>query len=148
VRDLHLCLYLTEDLSVFSNLAIRLLSLFMFWNLFQNGCQFNMSMNVSSCFSVSFNSHCVSLEAGAKVEILFLTGKKILKFFLEILSPVFFSFLISLSRNVACFAGCKCNFRFSFSQAFFEFYSKINFRFNSFGLSVCIRTAALLRVQK
>jgi hypothetical protein len=39
---------------------------------------------VSYFFFVSFNSHGVSLEAGAKLQLLFLTGKKILKFFFEI----------------------------------------------------------------
>jgi hypothetical protein len=41
----------------------------------------------------------VSLEAGAKVQTLFSTGKKNVKFFLEIFISVYFSFLISVSRN-------------------------------------------------
>jgi hypothetical protein len=57
-------------------------SLFFVLNLFQNGCQFNMSRNVFlSCFLVSFHT-CVFLEAGAKVQLL-LICKCFFKVFLE-----------------------------------------------------------------
>ena len=42
----------------FSNLSILLLLFYLFWNLFQNGCQFNMSTNVYSFVSPVSQSGC------------------------------------------------------------------------------------------
>ncbi|PWA06018.1 hypothetical protein DB891_16215, partial [Flavobacterium laiguense] len=61
-------------------------------------------------------------EAGAKLQLLFVTGKNFLKFFFENLISISSGFLSSLSRNVACLAGCKSNFRFRISQAFWNLF--------------------------
>jgi hypothetical protein len=45
-------------------------------------------------------------------------------FFETFFSSHFFIFLTSLSRNFPCFAGCKCNIRFPFSQAFLNLFLK------------------------
>ncbi|WP_291286980.1 hypothetical protein, partial [Flavobacterium sp.] len=54
----------------------------------------------------------------------------------------------NLSMSFPCFAGCKCNIRFPFSQAFLNFYLKISFRFNSFSCQYFGERLSLLRVQK
>ena len=61
----------------------------------------------SSCFSFRFSLVKVFLEAGAKVKLVFLTGKKILKFFLEIFYLFASGFLINLSRNFSLFCGVQ-----------------------------------------
>ena len=48
-------------------------------------------------------------------------------FFWKFLSPFYYRFLISLSRNFARFAGCKCNKLFLISQAFLNLFLKINY---------------------
>ena len=67
------------------------------------------------------------LKAGAKVKNLFISGKKILKFFFENFFSTFPQFLTSLSMSFPCFAGCKCNIHFLISQAFLNLFQKINF---------------------
>lgn len=78
-----LFIYVTEALVVFSNLSILLLLFFCLKISLKTAVN---SICLGTCSSVlidSFNTHCASLEAGAKVQLLFLTGKKFLKFFLE-----------------------------------------------------------------
>ena len=58
------------------------------------------------------------LKAGAKLKIYFVSRKKNLKNFETFFSSHFFISLTSLSNNFPHFAGCKCNIRFPFSQAF------------------------------
>jgi hypothetical protein len=76
----------------------------------------------------------VSLEAGAKLQLLFVTGKNFLKFFLENLISISSRFLSSMSRIVARLAGCKSNKLFFFSQAFLNLFLKINFLLDFFSL--------------
>jgi hypothetical protein len=75
---------LTEGLVVFSNLSILLLLFFCSKISLKTAVN---SICLGTCltyFFTLFNSHCVSLKAGAKVQLLFLTGKNFLKFFLKI----------------------------------------------------------------
>ena len=59
-----------------------------------------MSRNVFFLFFfASFNSHGVSLEAAAKVKLVFLTGKKNLKFFFEKFYPSFLLVFLSICQG-------------------------------------------------
>jgi hypothetical protein len=49
----------------------------------------------------------VFLKAGAKVQLLFLTGKKFLKFFLEIFISIFFSFSYQYIKELCLFCGVQ-----------------------------------------
>ena len=88
------------------------------------------------------------LKAGAKLKIYFVSCKKNLKNFETFFSPHFLNFPTSLSNNFPHFAGCKCNIRFPFSQAFRNIFLKIS------SLLICLacqyfgERLSLLRVQK
>ena len=82
----------------------------------RDGCQFNMSTNVSSFV------FRLSLKAGAKLKLLFVSRKKNLKFFLEFFNPNFLSFPYQSLNELPRFAGCKCNIRFQISQAFWNLF--------------------------
>jgi hypothetical protein len=69
-------------------------------------------------------------------------------FFETFFSSHLFLFLTSLSRNFPCFAGCKCNIRFPFSQAFLNLFLKKFFKLNSFACQYFCERLSLLRVQK
>jgi len=78
-----LFVYLTEVSSGFFKSFDSITLYYLFWNLFQNGCQFNMSRNVFFLFFAWPTLLKVSLKAGAKVQLLFLSRKCFEKFFLE-----------------------------------------------------------------
>jgi hypothetical protein len=136
IRDLRLFVYLTEGLVVFSNLSILLLLFFCLSLSIETAVNSICLGTLFFLFFTSFNSLCVSLEAGAKLQLLFVTGKNFLKFFLENLISISSLFLSSMSRIVARLAGCKSNKLFYFSQAFLNLFLKINFLLISSGLSM------------
>ena len=92
---------------VFSNLSILLLFILVSYLVDKTAVNSICLGTYSSCFS--FHSSLVKafLEAGAKVKLVFLTGKKILKFFLEIFYLFASGFLINLSRNFSLFCGVQ-----------------------------------------
>ena len=94
---------------VFSNLSILLLFILVSYLVDKTAVNSICLGTYSSCFSLHSSLVKAFLEAGAKVKLVFLTGKKILKFFLEIFYLFASGFLINLSRNFARFAGCKYN---------------------------------------
>jgi hypothetical protein len=83
IRDLRLFLYLTEGLVVFSNLSILLLLFFCFNISVKTAVNSICLGTLFFLFFPSFKPHYVSLEAGAKLQLLFVTGKNFLKFFLK-----------------------------------------------------------------
>ena len=102
-----------------------------------------MSRNVFFffCFAILSFSGCKSSNS-------FCSGKRFEKFFWKIIFRFLLSILVSFSRNVARFAGCKGNIRFRISQTFLNLFSKINFLSVYIGLSGFLWTSASLRVQK
>jgi hypothetical protein len=69
----------------------------------------------------------LSLKAGAKLKLLFVSRKKNLKNFETFFSSLFFSFSFQSLNELPCFAGCKCKKHFQISQAFSNlFFSKIS----------------------
>ena len=77
-----LFIYVTEALVVFSNLSILLLLFFCLKISLKTAVNSICLGTCSSLFLAWFALFKVSLKAGAKVQLLFLTGKKFLKFFL------------------------------------------------------------------
>ncbi len=75
-----------------------------------------MSTNVSS-----FYFH-LCFKAGAKVEILFVSCKKNLKFFLKFFQSQSLRFSYQSLNELPCFAGCKCKKHFQISQAFLNLF--------------------------
>ncbi|MDI5898830.1 hypothetical protein, partial [Flavobacterium yafengii] len=61
----------------------------------------------SSCFLPQLTLLKVFLEAGAKVQLLFSTGKKILKFFLEIFLSPFLLFSHQSVKELCAFCGVQ-----------------------------------------
>ena len=92
---------------VFSNLSILLLFILVSYLVDKTAVNSICLGTYSSCFSFRFSLVKVFLEAGAKVKLVFLTGKKILKFFLEIFYLFASGFLINLSRNFSLFCGVQ-----------------------------------------
>jgi hypothetical protein len=94
----------------------------------------------------------VSLEAGAKVIILFLTGKKNVKFFLEKLFPFLNHFPYQYFYELYPFCGVQNYNLFSnltnFFESFFENVFPFSIPYSFVSLSVYLRTYASLRVQK
>ena len=83
-----LFIYVTEALVVFSNLSILLLLFFCLKISLKTAVN---SICLGTCSYLvfrSFNSHCVSLEAGAKVQLLFNLAS-VLKSFFENISSRF-----------------------------------------------------------
>ncbi|WP_211356649.1 hypothetical protein, partial [Flavobacterium daemonense] len=60
----------------------------------------------------------LSLKAGAKLKLLFVSRKKNLKIFETFFSLHFSRLPSSIPMNFPCFAGCKCRKHFQISQAF------------------------------
>jgi len=100
--------FLNDYLASNSNLSIFLLSLFC-PDLHRDGCQFNMSRNVSSFLLSAF-----ILKAGAKVYILFYLASLFENIFNLIFSVLVFSNL----KIVFPSAGCKDNNTFHFYKSF------------------------------
>ncbi|WP_222621509.1 hypothetical protein, partial [Flavobacterium muglaense] len=58
-------------------------------------------------FSTYHDSHCVSLEAGAKLQLLFQCDKKNLKFFLKKIFISFTSFSYQYGNELGLFSGVQ-----------------------------------------
>lgn len=70
-------------------------------DLHRNGCQFNMSTNVS------FSVFRLYLKAGAKLEILSVSRKKNSDFFETFFFVSFFLFLFQSSKELSVFCGVQ-----------------------------------------
>ena len=79
----------------------------------------------------------LSLKAGAKLKLLFVSRKKNLKNFETFFSSLFFSFSFQSLNELPCFAGCKCKKHFQISQAF------LNLFFRKFLLSQFLFLASI-----
>jgi hypothetical protein len=100
------------------NLATLLL-FYLFWNLSQNGCQFNMSRNVISTSSITYLYFFFALisQSGCKSTTSFLSHKYYQKFFEENLLFFFTTFLLlNLIMNLSPFREGKDNYFFISSK--------------------------------
>ena len=108
-----------------------------------------MSRNVFFLVSrlVQHSLKCFSKRV-QKYNFFFQLARKFWSFFKKYFISFSSLFLINLSRNFARFAGCKCNIRFLFSQAFQNLFleNKFSTLIPNY-LPVCEWTYALLRVQ-
>ena len=73
-------------------------------------------------------------QSGCKSNNFFLTDKTILKFFRKIFFRFLLFLLLSLSRNITRFAGCKNKPRFRIPQAFPNLFWKYFFRLDFISL--------------
>jgi hypothetical protein len=74
----------------------------------------------------------LSLKAGAKLKLLFVSRKKNLKKIETFFSSLFFFFSFQSLNELPCFAGCKCKKHFQISQAFLNLFFENFFSFNSY----------------
>jgi hypothetical protein len=90
----------------------------------------------------------LSLKAGAKLKLLFVSRKKNLKKIETFFSSLFFFFSFQSLNELPCFAGCKCKKHFQISQAFSNLFFENFFSFNSYSCQYFCERFSLLRVQK
>jgi hypothetical protein len=90
----------------------------------------------------------LSLKAGAKLKLLFLSRKKNLKKIETFFSFPFSNFFFQFLKELPCFAGCKCKSIFQISQAFSNLFSEKIFSFDCYACQYFSERLSLLRVQK
>jgi len=95
----------------YSNLTIPLLLFFLFRFASER-------LSIQYVYERNFFVFRLSLKAGAKLKLLFVSRKKKLKNFETFFSSPFPDFPSDISMNFPCFAGCKCKNLFLFLQAF------------------------------
>ena len=125
-----LILYLDEYLSVpFESFDSITLISFVLTSLLKR-------LSIQYVYERNFFVFRLSLKAGAKLKLLFVSRKKNLKNLKLFFRLCFSSFPASLSMNFPCFAGCKCKKHFQIPQAFSNLFFENFFSFNSYCLSV------------
>ena len=116
--------YSNQSLSV--HLSISRLSYSLFF------C-FNISVKTavnSICLRTCFFFVSLVSQSGCKSRKLISNWQENFEVFFENFFSISLLFFSNLSMSFPYFAGCKCNIRFQFSQAFFNLFLKINFLFD------------------
>jgi len=97
-------------------------------------------LSIQYVYERNFFVFRLSLKAGAKLKLLFVSRKKNLKKFETFFFVSFFYFFFQSFNELPCFAGCKCKKHFQISQAFSNLFFENFFSFNSYCLSVFLWT--------